>query len=139
MTQGTPPDCLFQSPLSETGTTDRSLEVYSELRKKDGRFRVEHRQWEIGLEFVHWSSDERKNFSEGSSKPKKDVQVILSVVGHEFLNLNYLFRISLPIYYSNIQQQSSKTVQTRLPPLKMVWAEPCRYNTSYKIDYKFWL
>ena len=36
----------------------------------------EHWQWEIGLEFVRWSSAERKNFNEGSSKPKKDVQVI---------------------------------------------------------------
>ena len=36
----------------------------------------EHRQLEFGLEFVRWSSDERNNFSEGSSKPKKDVQVI---------------------------------------------------------------
>ena len=36
----------------------------------------ECRQFEIGLEFVRWSSDERNNFSEGSSKSKKDVQVI---------------------------------------------------------------
>ena len=34
------------------------------------------RQFEIGLEFVHWSSDECNNFSEGSSKSKKDVQEI---------------------------------------------------------------
>ena len=36
----------------------------------------ERRQLEFGLEFVRWSSDERNNFSEGSFKPKKDVQVI---------------------------------------------------------------
>ena len=36
----------------------------------------ERRQLEFGLEFVRWSFDERNNFSEGSSKPKKDVQVI---------------------------------------------------------------
>ena len=36
----------------------------------------ERRQLEFGLEFVRWSSDEQNNFSEGSSKPKKDVQVI---------------------------------------------------------------
>ena len=36
----------------------------------------ERRQLEFGLEFVRWSSDERNNFREGSSKPKKDVQVI---------------------------------------------------------------
>ena len=36
----------------------------------------ERRQLEFGLEFVRWSSDERNNVSEGSSKPKKDVQVI---------------------------------------------------------------
>ena len=36
----------------------------------------ERRQFEIGLEFVRRSSDERNNFSQGSSKPKKDVQVI---------------------------------------------------------------
>ena len=36
----------------------------------------ECRQLEIGLEFVHWSSTEHTNFSEGSSKPKQDLQVI---------------------------------------------------------------
>ena len=36
----------------------------------------ERRQLEILLEFVRWSSDERDNFSEGSSEPKKDAQVI---------------------------------------------------------------
>ena len=36
----------------------------------------ERRQLEIELEFVRWSFDERNNFSEGSSKSKKDVQVI---------------------------------------------------------------
>ena len=30
----------------------------------------ERRQFEIGLEFVHWSFAERNNFSEGSSEPK---------------------------------------------------------------------
>ena len=33
-------------------------------------------QLEIGLEFVRWSFAERNNFSEGSSEPKKDAQVI---------------------------------------------------------------
>ena len=33
-------------------------------------------QFEIGLEFVLWSFAKRNNFSEGSSKPKKDTQVI---------------------------------------------------------------
>ena len=32
----------------------------------------ERRQYEIGLQFVRWSSDERNNISEGSSEPKKD-------------------------------------------------------------------
>ena len=36
----------------------------------------ESRQFEIGLEFVRFSSDEHNNFSEGSSKPKKDAQEI---------------------------------------------------------------
>ena len=35
-----------------------------------------HRQLEIGLEFVHWSFTECNNFSEGSTEPKKDAQVI---------------------------------------------------------------
>ena len=34
------------------------------------------RQLEIGLEFVHRSFDKRINFSEGSSEPMKDAQVI---------------------------------------------------------------
>ena len=33
-------------------------------------------QFEIGLEFMHWSFAERDNFSEGSSEPTKDAQVI---------------------------------------------------------------
>ena len=36
----------------------------------------EYWQLEIGLELVHWSFAERKNFSEGSYEPKKDAQVI---------------------------------------------------------------
>ena len=32
----------------------------------------EHRQLEIGLEFVRGSFDKRNNFSEGFSEPKKD-------------------------------------------------------------------
>ena len=36
----------------------------------------ERRQFEIGLEFVRWSFPERNNFSEGSSEPMKDTQVI---------------------------------------------------------------
>ena len=36
----------------------------------------ERRQFEIGLEFLRWSFDERNNFSEGSSEPKKYAQVI---------------------------------------------------------------
>ena len=45
------------------------------------------RELEIGLEFGHLSFDKRKNFSEGSSEPKKYTQVI-QVRGwqpHEFL------------------------------------------------------
>ena len=51
------------------------------------------RQLESGLEFVHLSFDERNNFSEGSSEPKKDLQVIpvWERQPHEFLNSNYLF------------------------------------------------
>ena len=36
----------------------------------------EHRELEIGLKFEHLSFDNRKNFSEGSFKPKKYAQVI---------------------------------------------------------------
>ena len=36
----------------------------------------ERRQFEIGLKFVCRSFAELNNFSEGSSKPKKDAQVI---------------------------------------------------------------
>ena len=36
----------------------------------------ECQQFEIGLEFVRWSFAKRNNFSEGSSEPKKDAQVI---------------------------------------------------------------
>ena len=54
------------------------------------------RQLEFGLEFVRWSFEaEHNNLSEGSSEPKKDLQVI-RVQGrqpHEFLNSNYLFLI----------------------------------------------
>ena len=52
----------------------------------------EHRQLEIGLEFVDWSFTKCNNFSEGSSKPKEDVRVI-QVRGrqpHKFFNSNYL-------------------------------------------------
>ena len=54
----------------------------------------EHRQFEIGLEFVRWSFAKRNNFSKGSSEPKKYAQVIW-VRGrqpHEFFNSNYLFQ-----------------------------------------------
>ena len=54
-------------------------------------------QFEIGLEFVLWSFAECNNFSEGSSKPEKDTQVI-RVWGrqpHEFFNSNYLFDLKL--------------------------------------------
>ena len=47
----------------------------------------ECRELEIGLKFGHLSFDKRKNFSEGSLKPKKYAQVI-RVWGrqpHEFL------------------------------------------------------
>ena len=37
---------------------------------------LECRKLEIGLEFVRWSSDKSNNFSEGSSEPTKDAQVI---------------------------------------------------------------
>ena len=53
----------------------------------------ERRQFEIGLKFMCRSFAELNNFSGGSSKPKKDAQVI-QVRGaqpHEFFNSNYLF------------------------------------------------
>ena len=53
----------------------------------------ERLQLEIWLEFLRWSSTERNNFSEGSSKPKKGAQVIRVRGGgspHEFFNSNYL-------------------------------------------------
>ena len=52
----------------------------------------EHRELEIGLEFGHMSFDKRKNFSKGSSEPKKYTQVIRvwgAATPHVF-NLNYL-------------------------------------------------
>ena len=53
----------------------------------------ECRQFEIELEFLRWSFAERNNFSEGSSKPNKDAQVIQvrGSAAHGFLNSNYLF------------------------------------------------
>ena len=54
----------------------------------------ERRQLEIPLEFVRWSSDECDNFSEGSSEPKKDAQVIRvrgAAAPRVFFNSNYLF------------------------------------------------
>ena len=54
----------------------------------------ERRQLEFPLEFVCWSSDERDNFREGSSEPKKDAQVIWVRGGGSptsFFNSNYLF------------------------------------------------
>ena len=54
----------------------------------------DRRQLEIGLEFVRWSFDKRNNFSEGSSEPVKDTQVIqVWGVGNptSFFKSNYLF------------------------------------------------
>ena len=53
----------------------------------------ERRQFEIGLEFVRWSFDERNNFSEGSSEPKKYAQVIRvqGAAAPRVFNSNYLF------------------------------------------------
>ena len=59
----------------------------------------ERRELEIGLEFGHISFDKRKNFSEGSSEPKKYAQVI-RVQGqqpHEFLT-----RITCYGYYAQV-------------------------------------
>ena len=58
----------------------------------------EHRQFEIGLEFVRWSFAERNNFSEGSSEPKKYAQVIRvrgAAAPWVFFNSNYLFWLTL--------------------------------------------
>ena len=52
----------------------------------------ERRQFENGLEFLCRNSAERNKFSDGSSEPMKDAQVI-RVRGrqpHGFLNSNYL-------------------------------------------------
>ena len=53
----------------------------------------ERREIEIGLEFVLWSFAERNNFSEGSSKLRKDAQVIRvrgAAAPRVFFNSNYL-------------------------------------------------
>ena len=52
----------------------------------------EHRQLEIWLEFVHGSFDKHNNFSEGSSEPTKEAQVIRvrGVAAPRVFNLNYL-------------------------------------------------
>ena len=57
----------------------------------------ERRQLEIGLEFVRLSFAECNNFSEGSSEPKKDAQVIRVRGQHpyEFFNSNYLLTLYL--------------------------------------------
>ena len=63
----------------------------------------ERRQLEIELEFVRWSFAERNNFSEGSSKPRKDAQVIRvwgAAAPWVFkLELLVLIRISFVLYY----------------------------------------
>ena len=73
-------------------TRDRNNEfILHETKMAD----LEGRQFEIGLKFVCRSFAELNNFSEGSSKPKKDAQVI-RVRGrqpHEFFNSNYLFQL----------------------------------------------
>ena len=54
----------------------------------------ECRQLEIPLEFLRWSFAKRNNFSEGSSEPKIDAQVIRvrgAAAPMIFFNLNYLF------------------------------------------------
>ena len=53
----------------------------------------ERRELEIGLKFGHLSFDKRKNFSEGSFKPKKYAQVIQvrGAAAPRVFNLNYLF------------------------------------------------
>ena len=53
----------------------------------------ERRQLEFGLEFVRWSSDERNNFSEGSFKPKKDVQVIRVRGAHIIYIYIYIYTV----------------------------------------------
>ena len=53
----------------------------------------ERRELEIGLKFGHLSFDKRKNFSEGSFKPKKYAQVIRvrGAAAPQVFNSNYLF------------------------------------------------
>ena len=53
----------------------------------------ERRELEIGLQFRHLSFDKRKNFSEGSSEPKKYAQVIRvrGAAAPRVFNSNYLF------------------------------------------------
>ena len=61
----------------------------------------ERRELGIGPEFMHWSFSELKNYSEGSSEPKKDAWLI-RVQGqqaHEFLNSQYLFFLHSRSWY----------------------------------------
>ena len=62
----------------------------------------ECRQLEFGLEFVCWSSDEHNNFSEGSSKPKKDMQVIRvrGVAAPRVFELELLVQFSFSFSFS---------------------------------------
>ena len=56
----------------------------------------ERRELEIGLEFGHISFDKCKNFSEGSSEPKKYTQVIRvrGAAAPRVFNSNYLFLLA---------------------------------------------
>ena len=51
-----------------------------------------HQEVEIGLKQVRRSFAEHNDFSEGSSEPKEDTQVIRErVAAHKFFKSNYLF------------------------------------------------
>ena len=68
-----------------------NLDIIYIARKKMADFVC--RQFEMGLEFVRWSFAKRNVFSEGSSEPKKDTQVIRVQGGSStsFFNSKYLF------------------------------------------------
>ena len=56
---------------------------------------------EIRLEFGHINFDKRKNFSEGSSEPKKYAQVIRvwGAAAPRVFNSNYLFYDKLSLHF----------------------------------------
>ena len=71
---------------------------------------LECREFEIGLEFVLWSFVECNNFSEGSSKLKKDAQVIRvqgAAAPRVFFNSHYLLLQFLGSSYKITGQTAS--------------------------------